>query len=225
YFAPSVSIQEPINDGVMECTSEPLFQYFSNLRSYDNLTFLSHSNKRRYEFGLFFPGHVRVSSPPTSYSFNHVRPKAVVIRDQIMNGAFSHSHMEGYFLGCYRIDGCMQNDQPLLAGPRSLGLSYSLSDLLLRKMPKCPGHPSHDGLLQKDGGTSYHIPNMNASWYQRKGEGDAEPSGCGRIPGRGDAPIGRSGAPQAYFMPLQPQDCELFVRIVLGSELILRIPV
>jgi hypothetical protein len=38
----------------------------------------------------------------------------------------------------------------------------------------------------------------------------------------GDAPIGRSGTPQAFFMPLQPQDCELFVRIVLGAELILR---
>ncbi len=41
----------------------------------------------------------------------------------------------------------------------------------------------------------------------------------------GDASIGRSGVPRAFFMPLQPQDCELFVRIVLGTELILRTPV
>ena len=99
YLAPSVAIEESINDRVMECVPDPLFKDFSNLSSSNDLPFLSHIHKGRYEFSLLFPSKVCVSSATSANSFHYLRSKSIVVGDQIVNGSFSHSRMERYFLG------------------------------------------------------------------------------------------------------------------------------
>ncbi len=150
-LAPSVPIQESINDRVMEWIPDPLFKKLSNLSSADDLPFLSHINKRRYEFSFLLRRQMCVSSAPASRSLHYLRSKPIVIGDQIVNGPFSHPHMASYLSGLCRINGSMQNHQPFLCDPRRLRSPYPPPDLVLRNMFKCPCNSSH-GPLHKDWG-------------------------------------------------------------------------
>jgi len=118
HLAPFVAIQEPINDRVMESIPESLFENLSHLGSPNNLPFLSHSHKRSYKFSFLFQTQVCVSPAPASRSFHHPWSKSIVIRNQIMNGSLSHSHMDRYFFGRCWINGSVQYNQPFLCNPR-----------------------------------------------------------------------------------------------------------